>query len=309
MVAEKISEDWTRFGKKQILSIGKKRPWVHDEDDEFDNAQAQGEGGNSSSDDEEGRTSAVKEKRKKARVPSAHSNDAEINDEGGLESEPPKKKKKKKKKKGSKERERESFVDANDGSATKVPADTQNAKEGVRGEGVSNNKGNDGDRTDKRDSNIKRKRKKVRSRQKNIRKDTRSVNAKPSHLVLGRSDYAGRQLTEETRKRLGLETMNDSVASKFDETFDNGEWVGGDKGARTSDGPKEDMDENSAQRTTGKTDDDGENNLTKIGDCFVDAKPNESNESDLGKSMSMFPGKREKNKKKKQRKFKNLATG
>ena len=30
-----VSEDWTRFGKKRILSIGKKNQPIHDEDDEI----------------------------------------------------------------------------------------------------------------------------------------------------------------------------------------------------------------------------------------------------------------------------------
>ena len=48
----------------------------------------------------------------------------------------------------------------------------------------------------------KRKRPKLRSKQKNIRKDTR-VN-KPAHLVPGNGDYRGRPLTAETRKRLNM---------------------------------------------------------------------------------------------------------
>jgi len=48
------------------------------------------------------------------------------------------------------------------------------------------------------------KRKKVRSKQKNIRKDTRRAIDKPSHLILGRSNYAGRPITKETRLRLDM---------------------------------------------------------------------------------------------------------
>lgn len=51
----------------------------------------------------------------------------------------------------------------------------------------------------------KRKRKKTRSKQKNIRKDTRSNEAKPDHLKVDSTDYRGRQLTDETKKRLGIE--------------------------------------------------------------------------------------------------------
>lgn len=48
------------------------------------------------------------------------------------------------------------------------------------------------------------KRKKIRSKQKNIRKDTRRAIDKPSHLILGRSDYAGRPITPETRSKLNM---------------------------------------------------------------------------------------------------------
>ena len=50
--------------------------------------------------------------------------------------------------------------------------------------------------------NKKRKRPKVRSRQKNIRKDNRVT--KPSHLIPGSTDYKGRPLTAETRRKLNL---------------------------------------------------------------------------------------------------------
>lgn len=49
-----------------------------------------------------------------------------------------------------------------------------------------------------------RKRTKTRSRQKNIRRDKRSDAFKPEHLRLGSSEYAGYQLTEETKGKLGI---------------------------------------------------------------------------------------------------------
>ena len=66
-----ISEDWTKFGKRQILNIGSKKRYnninSHDinEDDDIDVDN----GYNSSSDEEEGRTSAVREKKRKVVVP------------------------------------------------------------------------------------------------------------------------------------------------------------------------------------------------------------------------------------------------
>lgn len=51
-------------------------------------------------------------------------------------------------------------------------------------------------------SSQRRKRRKVRSRQKNIRKDTRSVRDKPAHLIPGTPLYHGRPLTQATRDRI-----------------------------------------------------------------------------------------------------------
>jgi len=52
-----------------------------------------------------------------------------------------------------------------------------------------------------------RKRKKRRSKQKNIMKDKRVV--KPAHLQIGSDTYAGRDLSEATRQKLGLPDPND----------------------------------------------------------------------------------------------------
>ena len=51
-------------------------------------------------------------------------------------------------------------------------------------------------------SQKKHKRRKVRSKQKNIRKDNREK--KPDHLVVGRRNYQGRPLTAETREKLNI---------------------------------------------------------------------------------------------------------
>ena len=60
----------------------------------------------------------------------------------------------------------------------------------------------------------KKKRRKVRSRQKNIYKDKRSMDEKPSHLVPGSRDYAGRPMTHATRKRLNLPENPQPAATK-----------------------------------------------------------------------------------------------
>lgn len=53
-------------------------------------------------------------------------------------------------------------------------------------------------------SPTKHKRKKTRSKQKNIRRDNRPDHARPQHLQLGSKDYAGRPLTENTKVILGI---------------------------------------------------------------------------------------------------------
>eukprot|EP00980_Cylindrotheca_fusiformis_P009355 scaffold2047_cov129-Cylindrotheca_fusiformis.AAC.34 len=58
------------------------------------------------------------------------------------------------------------------------------------------------------------KRRKVRSRQKNIRKDNRSTDEKPKHLQVGASDYKGRPLTEETRSRLSLPPSKSAIGGR-----------------------------------------------------------------------------------------------
>lgn len=57
-----------------------------------------------------------------------------------------------------------------------------------------------------------RPRKKTRSKQKNIRKDKRPLDQRPSYLRFGDPEYAGRELTEETRKVLGLPINDGDVA-------------------------------------------------------------------------------------------------
>ena len=52
---------------------------------------------------------------------------------------------------------------------------------------------------------------KVRSKQKNIRKDARPLSSKPEHLRLGNPKYAGRPLTTETRQKMKLPPSKTSV--------------------------------------------------------------------------------------------------
>jgi hypothetical protein len=47
---------------------------------------------------------------------------------------------------------------------------------------------------------------KTRSKQKNIRKDNRSNDAKPAHLQIGSKDYNGRPITKETKSKLKIQS-------------------------------------------------------------------------------------------------------
>lgn len=309
---QNISEDWTRFGKKQILSIGKKRQRIYDEDEAIDVAVGYDD---SSSDGEEGRTSAVKEKKRNVvRPPSAPMSAGAVAD-AVVASAPPKKKKKKK---GKKERAKESTTAGNPPVAADVPKSTKENDDST-GEKNDNPQQKEGPKKD--NPNTKRKRPKARSRQKNIRKDNRSASDKPSHLVLGRPEYAGRPMTKETRKKLGIfkEETSDNAASAADIAFDSGEWVGGDE---TKFDEAVDLDVNDVEREgnskeedestkKSKPEDVGES-LTKIGDCIVDcnaAKSDDANEQDVGEGIFAKSEDKKKKKRKKKRKFKNLVVG
>lgn len=90
-----------------------------------------------------------------------------------------------------------------------------------------NDHGNEGDETNhpgKKESTStssqQRKRRKVRSRQKNIRKDNRSLQEKPSHLIPGTPLYQGRPITPATRERLNQQSLLATTTSTS--SFSNG---------------------------------------------------------------------------------------
>ena len=142
-----------------------------------------------------------------------------------------------------------------------------------------------------------KKRKKVRSRQKNIRKDHRTESDKPSHLIVGTNEYCGRPMTKETRQKLGIQ----SVAKKNEKTraanvaFCSGEWGGDNKE------PGGTIDEN--EKTIPKNEEQGgTNTMTKIGDCLV----NDDAKVDVGQNVVSSSTITSKLTKKQKRKFKNL---
>lgn len=63
------------------------------------------------------------------------------------------------------------------------------------------------------DDTFKRKRTKKRSRQKNIRKDKRKDEDKPEYLRFGSTEYLGRELTDETKRRLGLSMQEEATTA------------------------------------------------------------------------------------------------
>ena len=261
--------DWTKSGKKQILSIGKKRRRgndVHDDEDDHDDvAGGSGrDGDDSSSDEEEGRTSAVVERKRKIIRHSLATTDVEVkaNAVEEIEQAPAavNSTSKKKKKRGKRERLME-IVETNQTpndalkdspsktvKVTKSNDSNDQTHSDCGGGDIENKNGNDND--------TKRKRKKVRSRQKNIRKDTRAANDKPSYLILGRSDYAGRPLTKETRQKLGIKSSTP--------TLESGEWVGGWTSRDVSGVVKD-----GGTSVSKPTSDGGEVSFSKIGDCIV----------------------------------------
>lgn len=307
-------EDWTRFGKRQILSVGsKKRHRHHDDDDDEILAVDVPAGGDGSSSDEEeqGRTSAVREKKRRTQPPPVVSTAiagtaaSAYADVAASASAAPSKKKKKK---GKKERIKEGSPELSEEetAATDLPANEKlDDVDDDAGENDARNR--DGEPKIEVDTSDKKKRwkKKVRSRQKNIRKDHRAMADRPPHVVLG-----GRPLTEATRQKLGLQTTTTTTnadssidpSSLIDVAFDSGKWVGdGGETAHTANGgerggansSKEDTPKTSARRTT----------LTKVGDCIVDVE-----------AISERSNKEEaKNKKEKiktqKRKYKNIARG
>ena len=197
-VESNVSAGTSDIINKRVLQIGskKRKMLAQEEDDEEDQHSVERSFDdkkkpsftmiNHASDDEDdeedlGRTSIDKESRRSINPPSVEQHSL------------PEAGKKKKKKLGKKEREaekKESFEEV-------VTSDTTPEKP-VKKEILCGTN----EVEDEMQKTKKRKRPKVRSKQKNIRKDTR-VN-KPAHLIPGNGDYRGRPITAETRKRLNM---------------------------------------------------------------------------------------------------------
>ncbi|KAL3760823.1 hypothetical protein ACHAWU_007889 [Discostella pseudostelligera] len=300
---ENKSEDWTRFGKRQILSVGKKNEALHYnyEDDEL----AAGDGYHSSSDEEDGRTAAGREKKKKSLTLVSNKNnqsappandDIALTSMHGSTSQPTAKKhkKRKKEKKGNSMDNNTEMELAASGTTTDQ---TNLAK-------IDANIGDDAliaanEVPQNEDTSNKKKRKKIRSRQKNIRKDHRTQNDKPSHLIVGSDAYCGRPMTKETRQKLGIQpTAKKSARTRVNnDAFDSGEWVGDNK-------PDDNTEDVTADAKPKMKEGGNASTLTKIGDCIVndDAKVDVGHDDVLPSSNDITI----KSTKKQKRKFKNL---
>lgn len=190
------SSKQSQFGKasaskdigKKILGIGRSRKGQSGDDDyDYDRQYDDDRNDDDDGDDDEGRTSAVRPKAKRTF------------DAAALPA------KKKKKKAGKKERATAAEAKVAGGSGRKDPDQQEGEDIAKNNEAEPSQPQEDGEDGDDYNGNkTKRKRKKVRSRQKNIRKDNRPARLKPSHLVLGNSHYHGRALTPETRTAMNL---------------------------------------------------------------------------------------------------------
>jgi hypothetical protein len=300
---ENMSEDWTRFGKRQILSVGKKNEALHynNEDDEI----AAGDEYHSSSDEEDGRTAAGREKKKSLTSVSTKinridtspaNNDATTSMDASTSQTIAKKNKKKKKEKKSNSMDNNTEMEL--ASIGAITADQSNlAKIDARVDDDGLTASNEVPQNE--ETSNKKKRKKIRSRQKNIRKDHRTENDKPSHLIVGSDAYCGRPMTKETRQKLGIQhTAKKSARVRVNnDAFDSGEWVGDNK-------PDDNTDDVNADAKPNTKEGGSTIALTKIGDCIVndDAKVDVGHDDVLPSSNDVTI----KSTKKQKRRFKNL---
>lgn len=162
---------------QKLLRVGSKRSRAIDADD--DNAEIIGDD-NDDDDDEAGRTGISEREKKMVVEPSQ------------------------KRKLGKKERKR--LKQIQEGVTNKDNSNTDMTME-------NNLEAKEDNNYQEASSKKKQKRRKIRSRQKNIRKDNREE--KPKHLIPGTTDYQGRPLTEETRSKLNLPSSSSKTRQYF----------------------------------------------------------------------------------------------
>eukprot|EP00537_Pseudo-nitzschia_pungens_P005941 CAMPEP_0172359420 /NCGR_PEP_ID=MMETSP1060-20121228/3627_1 /TAXON_ID=37318 /ORGANISM="Pseudo-nitzschia pungens, Strain cf. cingulata" /LENGTH=406 /DNA_ID=CAMNT_0013081063 /DNA_START=124 /DNA_END=1344 /DNA_ORIENTATION=+ len=213
---------------KQVLAVGRKRSrYTNDNDDDYGGDEAYNDHGIDDDNEGGGGRTAIARTKSRTKKP-----DYEPSKAAGTTT------KATKKKLGKKERQRQKELADADADAIEVFAPVSEPK-GSNGTDKNKTKNNDGAATEpfasdaapetpkaattaehskiaSADSNPnsnskpKKKRRKVRSRQKNIRKDHRSADEKPDHLIPGSGNYRGRPMTQATREKLNLPASNSS---------------------------------------------------------------------------------------------------
>ena len=217
---------------KKILNVGRKRRSREDnvDDDEEDENYIDGGDHGVNDDDDEmidgGRTNIVEKSTlsKKGKIV-AGSSDKLTNDQAIVGSKNPKKKL------GKKERQRQKQQEETSAAATQVevfePVAENSAHEQddeTRDSAAEDTKDSAGlithNNTEKYPG-AKKKRKKVRSRQKNIYKDNRTKDEKPAHLTRGNPNYQGRPMTEATREKLNLPPPTKKIRPSYNNSSKN----------------------------------------------------------------------------------------
>ena len=204
--------------KKRILSVGKKRKHEDDSDNSGDDDVIESE------EEDEGRTSIKASKKPLSTVD-------EI--EAVIPVKKAKKKKKSKKERMAEKAEKESQeAIAKPEEENQIPS--SKTEEPVQDFAISR----EPDVVEGRGSAVerKKKRRKVRSKQKNIKKDNRATHEKPEHLRVGSKIYAGRPMTAETRHFKNLpesrtsQIRRDRESKKFEKPKDHDNHLEGGLG-------------------------------------------------------------------------------
>jgi len=189
---------------KQVLRVGKKRhnDNSNDDADEGFDADSIDDHGIHDTDADGGRTSITKSKAAISKGSSGKDKESKA-----------------KKKLGKKERERQKHVVQKETVEANAKQEHQSSSTVIAAS--TNDKTDDGSHhANDKPQRTKRKRKKVRSRQKNIRKDNRSVDEKPDYLIPGSENYQGRPMTPATREKLNLPPRKKKQKSEFRKNID-----------------------------------------------------------------------------------------
>jgi hypothetical protein len=182
----------------QVLKVGKKRNRDNQQGD-VDDDDDDGEGDNDSTEDDDdlniGRTAIAK-----------GSSQKKIANESDSYQQSTSSKKKNKRKPGKKERQLQQQQEHQEQEEQTIESTGPEGAPEKLFDHTAVTKDQQKSGTAETNTNTRRKRRKVRSKQKNIRKDNRSISEKPSYLIPGNPGYKGRPITQATKEKLGLES-------------------------------------------------------------------------------------------------------